>query len=152
MGAVKIRDAGNARRTVIALKMRDSGNTLRTVSEIKMRDASNVLRTVWSAMEVSASPSEVSKTTASKSGTPANLTSPPVSVSIDGGVSPFTYAWSTLSGDAIADSPTASTTTFTANLLPGDESVTEAQVTVTDDAGATATATCTITLHYVDLS
>lgn len=63
-----------------------------------------------------------------------------------GGLSPYTYAWTRLSGEGSPNSPTMATTNFGATIFP----VTEFgffRVTVTDSVGQTATATVSATFR-----
>ncbi len=74
----------------------------------------------------------------------------PVSVMVAGGLAPFSYAWSKVSGDGTATAVNAASTT--ANLLvirfsiPGDTTGSVVQCIVTDSTGATMTRTGTVTL------
>lgn len=86
------------------------------------------------AMTASASP-----TSLYKSGIGTNQTTASTTVTPSGGVSPYTYAWTKLSGDAItADSASAATTTFSATaLFSGEARDATFRCTVTDSTGGT---------------
>ena len=84
-----------------------------------------------------------------------------VTMTASGGTSPYTYAWTQLSGNADpgpykANSPTSATSTFAdANNLVADNDVTTDETwrcTVTDNVGRTATNAVTVRLTWVDLS
>ena len=58
------------------------------------------------------------------------------------GTSPFTYAWTRVSGDIFTvTSPTAATTTFSKTVAPGAIYTGVYRCTITDSLGATASAT-----------
>lgn len=87
------------------------------------------------AMTASASPTSLYKT-----GIGANQTTASVTVTPTGGVSPYTYAWSLVSGDTLTvNSPTAATTTFSVTgLNSGDIASALYRCTVTDSTSGTA--------------
>lgn len=65
----------------------------------------------------------------------ASRTTASVSTLVSGGVGPFTYAWTILgeTHPTVANSPAASTTTFTISAIgPGDSCTATGRVTVTD--------------------
>jgi hypothetical protein len=79
----------------------------------------------------------------SKVGTSATITSNPTTATVSGGHSPYTYAWSIVSGDGQAtyaiDAPTLATTTISASNLALDVTATvTVHCTVTDSLGSTA--------------
>lgn len=85
---------------------------------------------------VSVSPYIVSKT---RSGI-GTITTPAATATPSGGTGPYTYAWSLMTGDTFTvDSPTASSTTFTAFLGDGLNKNAIYKVIVTDSAAATGT-------------
>ncbi|CAB4153242.1 Tip attachment protein J [uncultured Caudovirales phage] len=87
------------------------------------------------AMSVSVSPGSLNKTGIATTQTTASTTATPT-----GGVSPYTYAWSLVSGDALTvNSPTAATTTFTATGMANGDTLTAVyKCTVTDSTSPTA--------------
>ncbi len=67
-------------------------------------------------------------------------TSDPVAVTATGGVGAKTYAWTEVTAtSAVADSPAAATTTFSATLGFNEEIGATFRCTVTDSIGTTAT-------------
>ena len=152
---VKARDASNALRTITTIKARDADNVLRSISRITMRDAANVLRTVWQGggeLKLTISPTEVFRTSASNTG--GALNSLPATALVTGGVAPLTYLWERIDGDStiVAQTPTAASTTFGANLNPDDYRVALFRCTVRDAMGATVSQNVQVTLHLIDRS
>jgi Putative phage tail protein/SprB repeat len=99
------------------------------------------------AMTASASPTYLYKT-----GPTASQTTASVTVTPSGGVSPYTYAWTLLSGSALTvNSPTAATTTFSkTGMISGDSFDATYRCTVTDSTGGTpltATADVPVTIE-----
>ena len=101
------------------------------------------------AITVTASPSSVTKASASS----GNTTSQNVTISISGGTEPYTIAWSTVSGHAFTNnSPTSLaldgdiTVAFT-STLPGDRSGAQ-KITVTDSAGTPVVQTLTLSVNF----
>lgn len=72
------------------------------------------------------------------------VTSESVTVTPTGGVAPFTYAWTKLSGSGSINSPTTATTTFNANVPDGDSLIGNYRCTATDAIGSFATADCDV--------
>jgi len=100
------------------------------------------------AITVTASPSSVTKASASS----GNTTSQDVTISISGGTEPYTIAWSTVSGYAFTNnSPTSLaldgdiTVAFTAPA--GDRSGAQ-KITVTDSAGTPVVQTLTLSVNF----
>ena len=99
------------------------------------------------AMTASASPTSLYKT-----GPTASQTTASVTVTPSGGVSPYTYAWTLLSGDTLTvNSPSAATTTFSkTGMISGDSFDATYRCTVTDSTGGTpltATADVPVTIE-----
>jgi hypothetical protein len=99
------------------------------------------------AMTASASPTSLYKT-----GPTASQTTASVTVTPSGGVSPYTYAWTLLSGSTLTvNSPTAATTTFSkTGMISGDSFDATYRCTVTDSTGGTpltATADVPVTIE-----
>jgi hypothetical protein len=99
------------------------------------------------AMTASASPTSLYKTGPTSSQTTASVTVTP-----SGGVSPYTYSWTLLTGDTLTvNSPTAATTTFSmTGMISGDSFDATYRCTVTDSTGGTpltATADVTVTIE-----
>jgi len=100
------------------------------------------------AITVTASPSSVTKASASS----GNTTSQDVTISISGGTEPYTIAWSTVSGHAFTNNSPASlaldgdiTVAFTAPA--GDRSGAQ-KITVTDSAGTPVVQTLTLSVNF----
>lgn len=69
----------------------------------------------------------------------ATVTSGAATVSVAGGVAPYTYAWSLVSGGPMAiTAPTAASTTFSTTLLPSNSRSAVFKCTVTDSAGVSS--------------
>ena len=99
------------------------------------------------AMTASASPTSLYKT-----GPTASQTTASVTVTPSGGVSPYTYAWTLLTGATLTvNSPTAATTTFSkTGMISGDSFDATYRCTVTDSTGGTpltATADVPVTIE-----
>lgn len=99
-------------------------------------------------LSVSLAPTSLNKTGGTSSLTTASVTATP-----SGGSSPYTYAWTKLSGDSITcNSPSAATTTFTANAMTsGETRVATFRFTVTDNDTVTATADIVVTINRVEI-
>lgn len=151
---VRIRDgAGNA-RSVTGIKVRDAGGVLRTVQMARVRDGSGTLRTVFTAMSAAPSAPNVYGTAGSFGPGGVFVQSSPVTVTVSGGVAPFTYAWTRDSGSATINAtlPAAATTRFSATVPYDSEVSANFVCTVTDANGATATASVLATLTHVGLN
>lgn len=101
-----------------------------------------------SAISISATPMSV--TTASASS--GNTTSPDVTISISGGVPPYTIAWSSFSGYAFTNNSPASlaadgdiTVAFTA---PAGDRYGSQKITVTDSAGTPVVQELTLSVNF----
>ncbi|MGV0964190.1 MAG: hypothetical protein ACOYBT_09900 [Polynucleobacter sp.] len=64
----------------------------------------------------------------------------------EGGLAPYSYAWTILSGSAVANNTTSASTNFEKALPPGTESQSTARVSCTDALGSTAIADISVTL------
>jgi hypothetical protein len=122
--------------------MRD-GETLRTIQRIRVRDGSNVLRTVWQAISAESNRAIVTGTASSAS--PTAVTTNSATITVVGGIAPFTYAWTVTSftgGTWSITSATSATTSFACSGVgAGDLYSAELTCTVTDSGGATASVT-----------
>lgn len=140
----KMEDAGGVLRTVTVMKVADAGGEIRTIRTAKVMDSGSTLRTVAtfaSAMTVAISPSAVFGFGFGAGS--ALSTTDPVTATPTGGLAPYTYAWTRLSGDGEAMSPTLATTTFRDDVPEGETTEGTFRVTVTDSAAQTATADVT---------
>lgn len=79
--------------------------------------------------------------------TPVNNTSYAVTATPVGGLAPYTYAWTILSGGATILTPNSATTQFRQILPASSIRYSTARVTVTDAAGTVATDDIAITLE-----
>lgn len=132
------RGAGNILQTIKGISYRDAGNVLRTAVSGVVRDGGNVLRTLFNALTASASPADVSGTVSSSSAVTATTES--ATASPGGGTSPFSYAWSVVSGAGwTIGTPAAASTSFKSPAInPGDYAEATFKCTVTDASGAIA--------------
>lgn len=83
---------------------------------------------------------------------PGTVTTAPVTATPSGGLSPYTYAWTRVSGVGIINSPTSATTTFSHTLSNGDDVEGIFRVTVTDGLSSTATANVLVQFVSIDIS
>lgn len=135
---IRLRDESNTLRTIIGIKMRDAGGIMRNITRVRMRDASNILRTVFGALSVSAN-TPVSGT----SGT-SPVTSSTSTVTVTGGVAPYTYLWRAYLNDAPTYNPngiailtpTANSTAFRRTMAVPDVIDGSFECEVTDALGA----------------
>lgn len=97
-------------------------------------------------LTATASPTLVSRTIVG----PGTAVTPSTTVTPAGGESPYTYAWTRLSGVGTITSPTSATTTFSHTLGIGDDVSGDFRCTVTDAFGTTATASVTATFTSLD--
>jgi hypothetical protein len=94
----------------------------------------------------------VSPTTLVRFGSTSTLTTNTTTATPTGGSSPYTYAWTKVSGDTLTvTASTSATTAFQATgLSVGDSRAATYRCTVTDSAAATATADVIITIERTD--
>jgi hypothetical protein len=141
---IKIKDAGGVLQTAASLKVMD-GATLRTIRTVKVMDATATLRLVASlAPAMTASITPPYETAYGYSPGVATVTSGSVVAAPTGGLAPYTYAWTRLSGVGTINSPALATSSFSASVAESETDSGEFQVTVTDSAGQTATATANV--------
>lgn len=97
-------------------------------------------------------PTEANRTQGSSGGVPISMTTLTVTATVSGGIGPYTYAWTRISGDSAitATAPAASATAFTATVAAEETKEATFRVTATDTAtGAVATADVDVRLHHV---
>ena len=118
-----IRDSGGVARTITALVIRDGTNTPRTITELRVRDGTNTSRLVFNpsgSAALTATPSSIYESATASFGQ-NDATSASVSLTIGGGVAPYTVAWTRAYYNGpvapVADSPTGTSTTFTQTNL-----------------------------------
>lgn len=74
-----------------------------------------------------------------------------MTTSTSGGVAPYTYAWTTVSGSTVTiNTPTASSTSFTVTLSMNESKNTIVRCTVTDAFGTTGS--CDVELFFLEIS
>ena len=109
--SIRLRDAASSLRNVTSIRLRDAGSVLRPIRVVRMRDAANVLRVVWSGLTAVLSTEQVEGAVSSRP--PAKVTTNSVTASPEGGVGPFTYAWSAINAPGwMINSPASDTTSF----------------------------------------
>lgn len=134
-----------------AISVRDAANALQSVERGSVRDDGNVSRVFFSSMAASVDPDSV-RGYGNDSGT-VTVTTPSASVTVAGGVAPFTYAWTRTDGGSqpwTITAPTAATTAFSSDLDANQSEAASFICTVTDATGATA-ATGVVNAHAVNL-
>lgn len=135
-------DSASAATTTFTGTTLVSGSTYDAVFTCTVTD--NVSATATTTVSVSitrgAMTASASPTTLTKRGIASSQTTSSVTVTPSGGVSPYTYAWSLVSGDTLTvNSPTSATTTFTASSLAyGEIRSALYRCTVTDSTSGTA--------------
>jgi hypothetical protein len=139
--SVSVRSAAGDLRDLSEIWVRDEGNTPRMITEIWVRDQTNTLRQVWGGLAgggaaplaVTTNPSGVAG--AMSSPTARRVFTNTTTAEATGGVVPYTYVWGASDGVMSADSPTNSTTTFSATLEAGESFSEGFACTVTDALG-----------------
>lgn len=77
---------------------------------------------------------------------PARVTSDTAQATPSGGLGPYSYAWTIISGSAAANSPNMAATSFSQTVTSGVTEDSIARVTCTDSLGSVATADITVSL------
>ena len=133
-----IRDTASAAKTLAAISARDVSVALKTVTVVKMRDADNVLQTIGGgSFGYSATAAPTLVVGSGYSGSSIQVTTPYATVTVAGGVAPFTYSWTPVDMDWEAVSPDSAVTPFRSPMIPpGDTVETTFTCTVTDNNGA----------------
>jgi len=135
---MSVQHLGSMREIVKASIM--DGGVLRSLKTIKVMDG-GTLRKVASFIQ----PLVVSAGNTGNNPSWGETTRAAVA-NVTGGLAPFTYAWTILTGSATINSPTSASTTFTKPGFTDGEQIT-ARVTVTDAQGSTAHDDITATWH-----
>lgn len=79
---------------------------------------------------------------------PGVAATPAVTISVTGGTTPYTYAWTKVSGDTMTvANPTGASTGFSATVGYGDSLNATYRCTITDAAGRTKTVDVGVTLE-----
>jgi hypothetical protein len=134
-------DSGGTSHLVKRWLAVDSGGVTRLAKRVFLVDAGGTSRLIFAnQITALASPSSVSRSGASIT----TLTTPVTTVSVTGGIGPFTFAWTFSSGGAsiVITSPTTSSTAFSATIFSGSDFTGTAQCLVTDSIGDTGLAFC----------
>lgn len=119
--------------TLAGIALRDAASVLKTVTTAQIRTVAG-LKAFFSGMTASAAPTGVAGYVAG--GVDATATTLPATATPSGGIAPYTYEWTQVSGPSwTIDSPTAATTTFSNALNPGETSNAIFACTVTDATG-----------------
>jgi len=151
---IKVRDAGNTLRSIQVLKVRDAGGVLRNIQTVRVRDAGNVSRLVFSAMSATITPAAgVAQSASNVAGYyPWSMTTLPATAAPTGGVGPYTYAWTKVSGPAgiTAVTPSAASTRFTTTFAAAGVLDTVWKCTITDNNGTTASDQCQVYMAASD--
>ena len=149
-------DSASAATTTFTGTTLASGTTYSAVFRCTVTDNAAATKTVdvnveiiRASMTATASPTSLYKTTTGSSATTNSVTVTP-----SGGTSPYTYAWTLLSGDTLTvTSPSAATTTFSkTGMGTGDSFSATYRCTVTDSTGGTpltATADVPVTIENI---
>jgi hypothetical protein len=107
---------------------------------------------VTGGMAASVSPTAANGTNSAFGETPIEVTTNTVTVAVQGGLAPYTYAWSKVVGDDVTiTAPTGATTAFTETQPPGTTLAGTYRATVTDATGKTAFADCSVQLLFIQL-
>lgn len=133
-----VRNAAGALVAIKGISVRDASNVLRAAPAAVIRDAGNVLRSFFTSITAAASPNVVSG--AVSSSTAAAATTDNTKATPTGGIAPFNYLWSAISGTGwTIGSATAATTSFTSPAVAaGSTVVATFSCKITDSSGATA--------------
>ena len=146
---MKIMDAGGTLRTVSSMKVMDGGS-LRNVRTVKIMDADNTtLRTVAvfaSSLSLAVTPDPAGDADYTNVQSAALLATP------TGGLAPYTYSWSKVSGTTMNLSAPTSASTFISSppmeIGQGVQAV--YRCTCTDNAGQVASDDVTVTFVFLE--
>lgn len=108
---------------------------------------------VTGGMVATVSPAEATDSVSGFPPTAITATSNTVTVTAQGGLAPYTYAWTKTDGDTVTvTAPTSNATAFTETEPPGVTFYATYRCTVTDSTGKTASVEVPVRLSFVDLS
>lgn len=128
-------DASGTLRTLAAITQVDAGGTVRPLQQLWQNDASNTPRLIFSAQTLGISP-----TYATGSGySPRTIAITTEQVSVTGAPAGSSYSWVCEEPGFSATAPTQATTSFRANVSPGDSMSSAVYCAVT--SGGTTTNT-----------
>lgn len=145
--AMTLKDASGVLQTITAVQVKD-GSSMRSIVRMKVMDGAT-LRTVATFVQpltASAPAGEFTRSFDSET-----MTSDPVTCTPSGGLAPYTYLWTVVSGTVSITTPTAASTTFSKTVTtPSVQEFATVRCTVTDSAGSTATDDVALTFIYND--
>ncbi len=123
----------------VSLAQLKKGGVVRSVSNIQLKKGGVLRDLSGGGYGFSASASPSNSVGYGYSGSTIIVTTPyPVSVTVSGGVAPYTYSWEPNDVSWEATNPTSSSTTFRSPpLAPGDDLTTVFRCLVTDSTSAT---------------
>lgn len=144
--SILVKDDAGALRSAAEIKVRDAAIALRNVASVWMRDAAGALKVIWTTF--SATVNRTFTTGMAVSSKPTRVYSQSVTVTMVGGVAPFTINWTRT--DANPEDWTVSgtdTAQFSTVLAAATDATATFEVTATDASGAvsagiTVTAQC----------
>jgi hypothetical protein len=152
MGAT-IRSDGNLALPLKGISARDLAGVLRVANTGRIRDAGGTLRLVFTTLKGSVTPATINKTQGFMfAGATRTITTPAATINVEGGVPPYTFAWTRLSGaaDIAADTPAGPTTTFTATLTAPEHVTAVYEGKATDSVGATFAGQVAVDINFVN--
>jgi len=138
-----IRARDSAQRVLAGVKARNASNVLKTILDVKVRDAS-ALRTVFTSFGGSAGLTVTPELAYGYGYSKGSITisTNSVTVTVSGGVAPYTFAWTGASGAWTIINPTSDTTAFRRSSVgAGTNDSRTFTCTVTDANGATSSIT-----------
>lgn len=132
-----IRNAG-VLRPITSLKVKHLG-VVRALKTLRVRHGGS-LRTIANFVPFSVGVSPPFASSVAYSATPINMFSGPITCAPNGGIAPFTYAWTKISGDTLqfVGSSTAPSVEFYQGVGPGFYYSAVYRCTVTDALGQSA--------------
>lgn len=137
---------GGATKEVMRLWLRQGGVTELIYASLDSTGTDSGSGAGGTAPGISADPTDVGGS-ASSSSSSITITSRYTTVTVTGGVAPYTHSWTQVSGDVMtATDPSSSTTAFYASVPPSESLSADWRDTVTDAGGSTATVDVTVQL------
>ena len=108
---------------------------------------------VTGGMVATVSPLEATGSVSGFPPTAITATTNTVTVTVQGGLAPYSYAWAKTDGDTVTvTAPTSATTAFTETEPPGVIFFATYRCTATDATGRTVAVDVPVTLNFIDLS
>lgn len=144
---MKVKDAGGTLRTISSMEVKD-GSVMRSIVSMKVLDGATLRTVATFTSPLSATPSTLTQATTST--TSSFMISDPVTCTPSGGLAPYTYAWTIISGTAGVGSPSSASSTFSKTVSGfGTPEYATAQCVVTDSLGDTATVTVSLVFEFI---